>query len=166
MDRKTQEVLFSSGSGEHRTPQDLFDILHQEFSFVADVAATEENALLPYYFTEENSAFANRWYNRNFCNPPYGTGVGSWVSNAIKESNLGNLVVMLLAARVGTKWFHEVVATAHEIRFIKGRLTFRNQPTSAPFPSMIVVWYGTYDPREFVSPRQSLYYWDTWKLKG
>jgi len=166
MNKKTQEILFSSKTGEHRTPEDLFDILHQEFNFEADVAATKDNTLLPRYFTEEISAFESKWYNRNFCNPPYGLGVGAWVAKAIKESNLGNLTVMLLAARVGTKWFHEAIDTANEIRFIKGRLTFQNQPNPAPFPSMLVVWYGSYDPRIFVSPRQATYYWDTWKLKG
>jgi site-specific DNA-methyltransferase (adenine-specific) len=166
MDKETQRILFSSAKGDHRTPKDFFDLLHREFHFDADVAASNENHLLPVFITEKQNALSMDWYTRNFCNPPYGKGVGVWVEKAAREAYFNeNLTVMLLAARVGTKWFHRAIATANEIRFIKGRLTFEGEDNCAPFPSMLVVWYGDVDRSKLLSPYQTEYYWDTWELK-
>ena len=49
---------------------------------------------------------------------------------------------MLLPARTDTKWFHDFVLGKAEIRFVKGRLKFGDSKNSAPFPSMVVVFYG------------------------
>lgn len=60
------------------------------------------------------------------------------------------LVVMLLPARTDTKWFHDYIYKKEEVRFIRGRVRFEldgetvkdknGRPSSAPFPSMIVVF--------------------------
>lgn len=55
--------------------------------------------------------------------------------------------MMLVPARVDTKWWHSYCAKA-EVRFIKGRLKFARTgdteddpvPAAAPFPSAIVVF--------------------------
>lgn len=62
------------------------------------------------------------------------------------EAERGTLVVGLLPVRTDTKWFHRhVYHAATEIRFLKGRLKFEGGKalSSAPFPSMIVVWGTT-----------------------
>ena len=51
------------------------------------------------------------------------------------------IVVMLLAARPDTRWWHEWVAgKATEVRFVKGRLKFGGSESGAPFPSAVVVY--------------------------
>ena len=55
------------------------------------------------------------------------------------------VIVMLVASRTNTKWFHDIVFPAVNagychIQFLKGRLKFRNKPDSAPFPSMILIF--------------------------
>jgi hypothetical protein len=51
------------------------------------------------------------------------------------------LAVYLLPARTDTRWFHTfVLPDAKEIRFLRGRLKFRNARYNAPFPSMVVVF--------------------------
>lgn len=47
---------------------------------------------------------------------------------------------MLIPSRTDTKWWHEYVMKAKEIRFIKGRLKFSGHKNSAPFPSCIVIF--------------------------
>ena len=42
-----------------------------------------------------------------------------------------------------TKWWHDYVMRASEIRFLKGRLKFDGHKNSAPFPSVIVVFKKT-----------------------
>ena len=54
----------------------------------------------------------------------------------------GATVVMLIPARTDTSWFHNYIYHKAEIRFIRGRLKFGGNKNSAPFPSMIVVFYG------------------------
>jgi len=135
-------ALFSSKSNSWETPQDLFDQLNREFGFTLDVAAGPENAKCQKYFTEEDDAFKQDWTGIIWCNPPYGRTVGLWVEKAHTESILGATVVMLLPARVDTRWFHDWILGKAEIRFIKGRLKFGGSKNSAPFPSMLVIYRG------------------------
>lgn len=81
-----------------------------------------------------------------FCNPPYGHKVIHWVRKAAQEAEKGATVVMLIAARTDTIFFHDYIYNKSnvEIRFIKGRIKFTdengNGDTPAPFPSMIVIF--------------------------
>ena len=75
-----------------------------------------------------------------FVNPPYGRHLGKWMMKAYMESQLGKLVVCLVPSRTDTKWWHEYVVKASDVRFIKGRLTFEGQKNPAPFPSVIVIF--------------------------
>ena len=54
----------------------------------------------------------------------------------------GGIAVMLIPARTDTKAFHEYIYGKAEIRFIRGRLRFSGMNSSAPFPSMVVVYRG------------------------
>lgn len=47
---------------------------------------------------------------------------------------------MLVPSRTDTRWFHKYVYGKAEIRFIEGRLRFGDGKTSAPFPSMLVIY--------------------------
>jgi site-specific DNA-methyltransferase (adenine-specific) len=78
-------------------------------------------------------------------NPPFGYEIPRFVHKAWLEANDdAEIVVCLLPARVDTRWWHEYVMTASEIRFIKGRLTFGKDGVDAvspaPFPCAIVVF--------------------------
>jgi site-specific DNA-methyltransferase (adenine-specific) len=81
--------------------------------------------------------------------------VGKWVSKA-NEQFLENFkknpeiaIVMLVAARTDTAWFHDIVLKAIEkgychIKFIRGRIKFRNTENSSPFPSMLIIFKSWY----------------------
>ena len=75
-----------------------------------------------------------------FVNPPYGTEIGKWIKKGYEQYLKGKTVVFLIPSRTDTRWWHEYVMKAKEIRFIKGRLKFDDQENSAPFPSAIVVF--------------------------
>jgi len=107
--------MFSSMHLDWRTPKELYDKLDAEFAFES-----------------------------NFVNPPYGREVVKWCRKALDESQKGKLVVMLVASRTDTAWWHDYVMNADEIRFIRGRLKFDGYPASgcAPFPSAIVIFRG------------------------
>ena len=134
-------IHFSSATDEWPTPRWLFDALHAEFGFTLDPCATPENAKCPVYFTKLEDGLRQEWgKHRVFMNPPYGRVIGDWVGKAHRTSREDGLVVCLLPARTDTRWWHDHVMQAAEIRLLRGRLTFEGGRHPAPFPSAIVVF--------------------------
>lgn len=136
-------VLFSSSTDEWATPQWLYDSLNEEFGFTLDPCALPSNAKCERYFTPQDNGLLQDWGGETvFCNPPYGKAIADWVRKCSEESKKPNTtIVMLIPARTDTRYFHDYIyRKAKEIRFIKGRLKFGGAKTSAPFPSMIVIF--------------------------
>jgi len=136
------EACLSSKKMDWETPQDFFDELDKEFEFNLDVCASKENKKCHNYFSKENDALKQDWNlignDWKWMNPPYGREIGKWIKKASEERK----VVALIPARTDTKYFHEYIYNKPnvEIRFIKGRLKFSGAKSSAPFPSMIVIF--------------------------
>lgn len=140
--------LFSSVKQDWETPQDFFDKLNDEFKFTLDACANDENAKCDMYYTEKDNALSKKWSGNVWVNSPYGRGIKNWVKYGYEQSCkiYNNFVVMLIPSRTCTRFWHDYVMKAAEIRLIKGRLTFihRNSDVnnSAPFPSAIVIFKG------------------------
>ena len=138
------KALMTSGRDDWETPDDLFDELNKEFNFFVDICASDDNKKCDHFIDKETDSLSiPSWGSCPgpiWCNPPYGRDIGLWVERCYQESQRGNTVVLLIPARTDTKWFHEFVYNKAEIRFIKGRLTFKGAKHNAPFPSMIVVF--------------------------
>ena len=137
------KALFSHKSDEWATPKALFDELNNEFDFTLDPCATDGNHLCDKYYTIHDDGLKHDWKGeRVFCNPPY-SKISDWCEKAFYESKSeGTIVVMLMPSRTDTKYFHDYIYNRTEIRFVKGRLKFGGGNSSAPFPSMIVIWRG------------------------
>jgi len=110
-----------------------------------DAAASVRNTKAAHFYSKNDDGLTKPWYGNVWVNPPYGKAIPSWVEKAGKEITRKECksIMMLLPARVDTKWFHElVVPHAWMVYFIKGRLNHqhKNQAKSstAPFPSMLV----------------------------
>jgi hypothetical protein len=82
----------------------------------------------------------NEWGKVNFVNPPYGKEIRKWIEKGFEQYLTGKTVVFLLPSRTDTRWWHDYIMKAHEIRFIRGRLKFDDQRNPAPFPSAIAVF--------------------------
>ena len=123
-------VLFKSSNDNWKTPNDVYEKLNQEFNFDFDPCPL--HSLL-------DNGLDIEWGNRNFVNPPY-SQISKWCEKAYQEASKGKTVVMLIPSRTDTRYWHDYVMKAQEIRFIKGRLKFGNSKNSAPFPSCIVVF--------------------------
>jgi len=133
--------LFSSLTPEYSTPLSLYYQLDQEFHFTLDPCATIENHKCKVFYTIKEDGLKQQWTGRVFMNPPYGREIYKWIKKAFESVENGNceLVVCLIPSRTDTKWWHDFCMKSNDIRFIKGRLKFRdNKP--APFPSCIVVF--------------------------
>jgi len=140
------KAVFSSASTEWGTPQDFFKIMDLEYGpFDLDVCASKTNAKVKRYFDKAIDGLNRSWKGTCWCNPPYGRDIRRWILKSKQQSKKhGSTVVLLLPARTDTKWFHELVLGQAYIKFIKGRLKFEGAPSSAPFPSMIVVYSPEY----------------------
>lgn len=137
---KGAKVMFSSATDEWATPDEVFKKLDRMYDFELDASATFANSKCLKFYSKEESGLDNPWFpHRTFCNPPFSL-IGKFVAKAREEADKGGLVVMLLPARVDTRWFHDhIYKKAKQIEFIKGRLKFGGSTNSAPFPSMLIV---------------------------
>ena len=132
---------FSSANQDWETPAELFAPLDAEFQFTLDAAAADTNAKAPKWFTVEDNALAIPWGagERVWLNPPY-KEVGKWVRKAHEESCRGNLIVMLIAAKTNTNWFHDFILKHAEVRFIRGRPKFVGAKYGLPQPLCIAIF--------------------------
>jgi len=155
------EALFSSECDEWGTPRPLYDLLSKMFGpFDLDPCTSKDNPLgTPRFYTKEDDGLSHYWSDggtydnpiKVYMNPPYGRAVGDWIFKAWHAAQFGRAVVVcLLPARTDTKWWHNYAMQARDIYFIKGRLTFEGAKNTAPFPSVVLVFYGhTLIPRVF-----------------
>jgi phage N-6-adenine-methyltransferase len=146
------KVIFSRKSDEYITPEWIYDKLNRRHEFQLDPATTPDNPLnTKFYYTQTDNGLDKDWEPVNtFINPPY-SQVGKWVTKAHDQflinakKNPEIVIVMLLATRTDTKWFHDIVLESRlmgycEIQFIRGRIKFRNTEYCSPFPSMLVIF--------------------------
>lgn len=143
------KALFSSANMCWNTPKNLYNILNEEFKFDLDAATDSTNPLnTQYFFTPEDDALTSKWFGNVFLNPPYGRHIYKWIEKAFNERNNCNVIVLLIPSRTDTKYWHDFIMKAYEIRFIKGRLKFGDGKNPAPFPSCVVIFKkGNYTPR-------------------
>ena len=145
----SRKALFSSAETRWETPQELFDALDREFHFTLDVCATEANAKCEAYLADGlPDSLARRWVGVCWMNPPYGRQIGQWLHKALAASRDGATVVCLVPSRTDTRWWHDYVMKADEIRFLRGRLKFSGSKNSAPFPSAIIIFDGSSPHKE------------------
>jgi site-specific DNA-methyltransferase (adenine-specific) len=154
------EVVFSRQSDEWETPQALFDLLDKEFHFTLDAAATKDNSKCgPRYADKIGGSLTINWAQHSqggaiWLNPPY-SKIKDFIKKAYEESLKGSTVVCLIPSRTDTRYWHDYVMKAAEIRFIKGRLKFGGATNGAPFPSCIVVFDNCYSREDNDLPRVS-----------
>ena len=138
-------VHFSSKKMDWATPPELFQELDEKYNFEVDVCATAENAKVETFFDPETNGLDQTWAPRTcWMNPPYGRDIVKWMKKAFDESEKGALVVCLVPSRTDTAWWHDY-AMQGKVQFLRGRLRFVGAPSTAPFPSAVVVFH----PRSF-----------------
>lgn len=145
-------------------PED-FGPLHQRFAFTIDVAASDANAKLPQYWTEDDDGLAQPWAGeRVWANPPYShPNLELWTAKAWREWTAPDpaaLIVMLVPAnRCEQLWWQGLVEPFRDrpgsplrTEFLAGRLQFAARGATGikpnerpPFGCCLLIWDG---PRE------------------
>ena len=129
---RNQKVHYSSIKETWKTPKVFYEKLDEEFNFDFDPCPSDP----------QFDGLSIEWGNSNFVNPPYGNVIGKWLEKAVDEQSKGKTSVFLIPSRTDTRWWHNYVMNADEIRFIKGRLRFEGATDNAPFPSAVVIFKG------------------------
>ena len=132
------KTRFSSKKQDFETPDNLFNLLNDEFHFTLDVCANSDNKKCKRYFSEQQNGLVQKWEGTCWMNPPF-IDVGRWVKKAYGESQDGTVVVCLLPSRTNTGWWHDYVMQG-EIRFIRGRPKFKGSEHGLPLPLSIVIF--------------------------
>jgi hypothetical protein len=82
-----------------------------------------------------------------YVNPPYRAAWYTKIEEEAQRLRVGQHMIALLPAKVGTGYFQDLVEHASAIVFIRGRLTFKGAPDPAPFESALM-YFGN-KPRQF-----------------
>lgn len=112
-----------------RTPKWLFRRLHALVRFEVDAAADADNALLPEFWSESNSALEKDWRGRRiFCNPPYNQPLlTDFVEKACEQTFTG---VLLVPAKMEQPFMHVLLSEERDDRcslvYAPFRLAFEN----------------------------------------
>lgn len=128
-------------SVEWSTPQAFFEFCEREFGeFDLDAAASPTNTKCDCYYTRGDDSLAQDWPGSVWCNPPYGRRLREWVAKAEGVVHLeATQVVMLLPARTGVRWFHDIFGRSGvTVYFVKGRLKFGDGDIPAGFDSIVL----------------------------
>lgn len=133
-------MLSRSGFGKKNddveTPDWLFEALTREFDFNYDPCPFKWDPIRHF----DKDGLTSEWGERNFVNPPF-SEIKRWVLKGVEQWKKGKLVVFLISARVGTKyWIDHIWTKATEIRFIQGLIAFKGYEKPLPVPLAIVIY--------------------------
>jgi hypothetical protein len=126
------------------TPDYLYEELNNEFNFDFD----------PCPLRADFDGLAIEWGRSNFVNPPYNReDKPKFIEKAFTEWKKGKTCVLLIPASTSTKHFHEYILPHAEIRFLRGRVSFKGYNTKGEYTdknkgkhdSMIVIFRGSND---------------------
>ncbi|CAM3734528.1 DNA N-6-adenine-methyltransferase [Nocardioides zeicaulis] len=157
----TASALFSSATDNWPTPADFYDRLDQEFGFTLDVCSSTANHKAERFYALDHVDpdrrdglqadwvadarplidLSGRTRDAIWMNPPYGRTIGKWMEKAHASAQTGATVVCLVPVRTSSAWWHDwVLTTGAEVRYVRGRLTFGDATSSAPFGSAVVIY--------------------------
>tara|TARA_R100001082_G_scaffold92159_1_gene58803 strand:+ start:210 stop:746 length:537 start_codon:yes stop_codon:yes gene_type:complete len=103
-----------------RTPKDIWDDLIKEFNFTVDCCASDQNHLLPKYYTIKDDCLTKDWSGEiAYIHPLFDGKIGKFVEKAYHTKNFTG--IFLLPASTHTKYFHDFIYHNPncEIRFLR-----------------------------------------------
>lgn len=120
---------------DYGTPPEFLSKVYRRLGihgFDWDLAASPENSVAPFLFTEEDNSLIQDWdecYGWLWLNPPF-ANIEPWVKKAseCKESK----IALLVPASVGANWWRDYVHNKAHVLFLNGRLTFVGE--TQPYP--------------------------------
>ena len=108
-------------SVEWYTPPSIF----QQIGISFDLDPCHPETPLPWVpaitrYNIHDDGLTKEWFGRVWLNPPYGPHTPKW----LEKMSLHRDGIALVFARTDCRWFHDYVADADAILFLKGRVKF------------------------------------------
>lgn len=129
-------------SVEWYTPPYIFEWMNTEFD-LDPCHPKDKISWVPVkkHYWEEIDGLNQKWEGKVWLNPPYGKYTSAWLEKMHQHRN----GISLVFARTDCKWYHEYVAKADAILFLKGRVKFvdgfnKTGGSGAGSGSMLVAW--------------------------
>lgn len=134
-------------SDQWETPNDLFQVLNDEFSFDFDLCASSKNHKVAAW-SEDIYAFATgnkvKEYNSFWMNPPYSRGnIDFCMDYATKIAALDYCPFLVTLTRFdpSASWFQKYVdGVADEVRMLARRVKFVGAKDSYNFPCCVAIY--------------------------
>ncbi|NIN03688.1 MAG: adenine methyltransferase [Hydrotalea flava] len=144
MKKAVQHLSQINIQDDYETPTPLYNWACRHFKVkpVIDVCGSKKHHKTPTYFVKD--ALKEQWNKPFWCNPPY-SKVNEFIKYAYEQHLKHNVNGLILVyAKVDTRWFHKYVQGKAEIYFIKGRVKFwingKETKHPSPYPSMIICY--------------------------
>ena len=127
----------TGGTDVHCTPADVLDRVRRIAPIALDPCTEPHNPCgADRFYTERDNGLIQPWMSLTYCNFPY-SGAKSWAAKMATEAALGVAIVALVAARPDTRWWRTLWDASDVMCFWRGRLTFGDAKSPAPFPSAL-----------------------------
>ncbi len=152
--------LGSVTNNEIETPTNVLDELYSEFGPMFDPCPFVGKGKKPKL---DGLSAECLWQEVNYINPPYGSSkrksvIDLWTQRAFVESQYQKTSVLLIPARVGSRyWDEQVFRKAREIRFISGTILFKNETRRLPHSLAFVVFKS---PEDIEAERLNCEFWE------
>lgn len=124
------------------TPKYIFDAISIEF----DLDPCSPKGGVPWipaknHYCLEDDGLSKDWFGNVWLNPPYGKHTSVWLKRMHEHRN----GIALVFARTDCAWFHDYVAKADAINFLRGRIKFVDglgvtSNNGAGAGSMLIAW--------------------------
>ncbi len=147
MSRSTQHLQVIHRNDEYGTPKQYFGkaCIEYKISPQIDICASKVNHVLPNYITKEQNCLKLDIKEDFFMNPPY-SEVDEFMKFAYDQHIKNNVnVLILIYAKVDTRWWHQYVEGRAEVHNIRGRIKFNckhgyQKDNCAPYPNCWVIF--------------------------
>lgn len=129
------------------TPEEFIMAVEAKFGNLSvDLAATSRNAKAPAWISPEENSLKKKWrFGGNlWLNPPFGN-IRPWVAKCDRftrdaKAPMGQRILVLVPASVGSNWFAEHAWEKARIFFIRPRLQFVGHDAGFPKDLMLMVY--------------------------
>ncbi len=138
--------LTSSANANWQTPECVLERVRAIGPIVLDPCTVDANPCdATVIITPPDDGLALPWAEGlitglTYVNCPYGRPLPKWVNKCAIEGAQGCEIVLLVPARIDTRWYAQACNTARAKCEWSGRLTFKGADHPAPFPSALFYW--------------------------
>ncbi len=140
MKTETKPYMPKSKNQEHITPDRVFEIIYDTWGIKKEQFYDPCPVGTPYKAPIFFNGLYGDWKPWNYVNPMFQIDTLTAFYNKAKEQSLkGNKSILLLPSKTDQEWFEDIIYRYFMIKWIRGRLKFKNNKDYATQPHFLVM---------------------------